>query len=57
MSKNQPKIQERTCRICYHTYNMVEYETCPQCEAMHELSKEFLHTTDDDTDVAEHYNI
>ncbi len=56
MSKNLPEVKEITCQICYHTYNMIEYDTCPMCQHMHELSKEFLITTDDDIDPTENYN-
>lgn len=56
MSKNRSEVQERTCRLCGHTYNSIEYNTCPVCEEMKELSKDFLITTDDDIDLSDHYN-
>ena len=55
MSKHLPEIKERTCRICDHVYNMIEFDSCPVCEHMHELSKDFLRTTDDE-DIDVDYN-
>jgi len=51
MSKHLPEVKERTCKICSHVYNMIEFDTCPACAEMHELSKAFLLTTDDDNDI------
>jgi hypothetical protein len=57
MSKHLHNIQERECKICYNVYNMIEFDTCPMCEEMHELSKEFLMTTDDENIDMDYSNL
>jgi len=42
------EVIEKQCNICGHIYNQNEYNNCPVCERMHELSKDFLITTDED---------
>jgi len=44
----RPEVIEKSCSICGHIYNLNEYDNCPICDEMHELSKDFLIITDED---------
>ncbi len=48
MSKHLPEVIEKQCTNCGHIYNLNEYDNCPICDRIHELSKDFLITTDED---------
>lgn len=47
MGRNRLAVIVKICNICECQYNLNEFDECPVCQQMRELSKDFLNTTDD----------